>query len=293
MQSCTLIKISLSACLLCAFVHANGQGFPPLNANDPKGLLLPAGIPKFFDTNGNLIGFPYDFHPTRQPRYRRAAIELMVQEANRVAQHLNLAEKLPITVTNLTDAWLEPFIGYYRGHAIGTISTKNYNYFFCQGDKFNEVDIVSSYRAHLNLEGQKLPVSQFDPKGAYQLATEWLAAVAIDVGKLNRDCRHHVRLISSWGVSLGKRPRKPFVPIYDVWWATPKQDAENYGDVVDVQLIRPGNKLLSIQVLDPQYIVGKPLIITNLAAFFPGTAPTAIITNIPADTNVYFPIIRG
>lgn len=230
------------------------------------------------------MAIPWNFQPTRQ--YRRAAVELMVRQANRVARQLRLPEEFPITITNLTDAWVAPFLHYYCGHAIGTISTKNYNYFFCQGDKFNEVDIVSSYRSRLNLENKKLPVNQFNPNGAYQLATQWLAAASMDVGNLNRDCKHHVELISSWGEFVGKRPRKPFAPIYDVWWATPKQDAENYGDVVDIQLVRPGDKLLSMCVRDPKYILGKPLTLTNLASLFPGTAPVGIFT-ISVDTNIY------
>jgi hypothetical protein len=257
----------------------------PICPDDPKGRELPPGVPRVVDTNGNVIFINRRF-TTRQ--YQQAAIKLVLQEANTVAGELQLPEKLPIAESNLTEAIITPFGYNYINKKIGSISTTNYVYYVSQGDKFNGLDVADYDQTCSSLEEQLLPIKQMDTDGAYQLATQWLAAVSMDVKGLNRDCKTHVALSPYWnGLDrLGQKPRKNFVPIYFVWWTSPKNDTEGYGDVACVEFFSPTKKILQLTVRDSKYILRKPLVFTNLDSLFPGTAPITVFTNFPVNTRI-------
>jgi hypothetical protein len=256
----------------------------PLDPNDPRGLELPPGVPRTVDTNGNVIAIDILF-TTKE--YREAAINLMSQEANQVANELQLAEKLPITESNLTEAMVMPFGFNYIHKGIGSISTTNYVYCFTEDNKFNELDVANYDRVCHNLRRQKLPITQIQTTTSFQLATQWLAAASMDVDRLNRECEAHVALSPYWNglTTLGQKPRKYFVPIYFVWWTSTENDAEKYGDVAYVELFAPTKKLLQLGVREPKYILRKPLVFTNFASLFPGNAPIRVFTNFPVNTN--------
>ena len=112
------------------------------------------------------------------------------------------------------------------------------------------------------------PIGLLDTKTPYQLATQWLASLSIDVKGLNHDSKPRVELSPFWnGLSkLGQKPKKSFVPIYFVWWK-PKSEDGAY-----VELFLPKKMLIQLSVEDPKYILRKELVFTNLAALFPGTA---------------------
>ena len=258
--------------------------FKPLNPDDPKGLELGPGVPRTVDTNGNVIGIDQSF-TTKQ--YQHAAIRLMLPEANSVAKELQLPEDLPITESNLTGGFVAPFVDYYRDHTVGNIVTKSYAYIFCQDNKFNEVDVANYDETCLSLEQHPLPRKQLDFNTPYQLATQWMAAASIDVNALNRDCKVKVTLSTYWnGVTrVGQIPRKRFVPLYDVSWLSPQNQSEHYGDVAFVELYLPARKLIQFCVSDSRYILRKPLVFTNLASLFPGTARILVFTNRPAHSG--------
>jgi hypothetical protein len=111
-----------------------------------------------------------------------------------------------------------------------------------------------------------------DTNQAYQLATQYLARVSMDVAGLNRDCRLIVEPYGYFPSPGGK-----FVPIYLVAWV--RHDLQ-YGATASVIIFTPANKLLSLRVEDSRYILRKPLIFTNLNSLLPG--PGLIITNHPS-----------
>jgi hypothetical protein len=175
---------------------------------------------------------------------------------------------------------------------IGNVTTKNYFYNFCAGDKFNGLVVANYDRTCSILEKlQYLPIKEMNLNGAYQLATQWLAAVSTDVNGSNRDCKADVALSPYWNglATLGQKPRKRYLPILFVWWATRQNDAEGYGDVACVELFYPTKKLLQLSVDDPKYIFRKPLAFMNLEELFPGTAPITVFTNYSVDTKSYYP----
>jgi hypothetical protein len=252
----------------------------PLFPDDPKGLKLPPGVPRVVDTNGNVIALKDGF-TTRE--YQNAAVKLMLHEANLVARELQLSEELPITESNLIEAIVTPFDFNYITKTIGTVTTRNYHYCVSQGNKFSNLVVANYDQTCLNYEKELLPIKQMNTGEAYQLATQWLAAVSMDVNGLNRDCKAHVALSPHCNglTKLGQKPRKNFVPIYFVWWTSPQNDAEKYGDVAFVELFSPTKKLLQLGVRDPKYILREPVVFTNLESLFPGTAPITVFTNFP------------
>ncbi|MGD0743719.1 MAG: hypothetical protein ABSA45_01055 [Verrucomicrobiota bacterium] len=248
------------------------SGPTPLFPDDPKGLKLPAGVPRMVDTNGNVVWIDEDF-TTRQ--YQKAAFKQVLQEANQVAKELQLPEKLPITETDLVEAVVTPFGYNYVNKRVGNVTTKKYCYGVSYGNKFSNLVVPNYDQICLSYERQPMPIQQINTNAAYRLATRWLKQISMDVNGLNRDCKAHVALSPFWNglTKLGERPQKQFVPIYYVWWTSLTNDLEGYGSVASVELYAPTKMLLQLTVTEPKYNLRKPLVLTNLNFLFPGTAP--------------------
>lgn len=286
-------KLLVVICILSCLVNVHAQKMvralnfiKPLDPDDPKGLALPPGVPRTVDTNGNVIALDVAFSSTQ---YQRAAFKLVLEEANRVAREMQLPENLPITVSNITEAYISPFGCSYRTKAIGNITTSNYVYYVSKDKKFNNLGIVNYDQTCLKLIKQKLPVNQLDTNAAYQLATQWLESASMDVKGLNRDCKLHIAVSAYWnGLGhIGDVPMDHFVPMYYIWWTSPENDAAGHGDVAYVELYLPTKQLLQLDVHDTKYILRKQLVFPDLASLFPGKAPILVVTNASASTNEY------
>jgi len=197
--------------------------------------------------------------------YEQEAFKLVLAEANRVARELNLPEKLPITESNLTRVFI---VGYgmslMHPKMIGNVHTKDYGYFVSVGHKLSYVEGAHQDEDCLRwMEEYRWPKPRMDTNGAYQMATQWLAAARIDVAALNRDCRLQIEpeLFANQSVGNGK-----FVPIYFVYWQSARNRAEGYGNVASVKLFAPTKTLMSLRVEESKYIARSPLAFTNLSA---------------------------
>ena len=111
-------------------------------------------------------------------------------------------------------------------------------------------------------------------------STQWLATVHMDVAGLNHDCRVSVTVDNVYV----QAPAGKFTPIYFVAWIP----SDGIGDVAAVRLFTPTKTLLDLTVRDPKYILRPPIVFTNMAALFPGSAP--IYTNYPTPT-IYIPAV--
>ena len=204
--------------------------------------------------------------------YQKEAFGLVLREANKVALELNLPEKLPITETDLTEFFISPFEYSYEEKSIGSVTTQQYVYCVSQGNKFSYL-----FGTHQNEDCRRyqkqytLPITQLDTNEAYLLATQWLAAVSMDVDKLNHDYPVIVEVEHDYIQS----PPGKFVPVYDVYWAKERHN----GSVASVRLFTPTKTLLQLCVEDPKYILRQPLVFTNPASLFPGIMP--VPTNYP------------
>ena len=263
------------ACLFIV-VRTQAQAIQPIyNEAFPK---LPPGVPRTVDTNGNVL-FIDTMFTTRA--FQEEALRLVIEEANKVAKELQLPESLPITRTNLTHAFIGAFGFVYEDKSLGNVTTSNYWYGLVRDCKFSRVTVAKiDDRCHDYAEKYQRPIEQLDTNAAFQLATQWLAAVRMDVQGLNRDYDVHVDLDPYWNnVRMGELPRRSFSPIYYVSWLAKGRPPYSAGGGASVELFLPTKTLLSLSVDDPKYILRQRVVFTNLAALFPGKA--TITTNYP------------
>jgi hypothetical protein len=192
------------------------------------------------------------------PAYRKEALRLIIEEANRVAQELNLPENLPITESNLVEVFISPpqmaKIGF------GNITTSNYTYYVTVGDKFSYLD--KRFDNVMNEDRDKLkeqylwPMSRMDTNAAYQVATQWLAAASMDVPAIIRDCDVHVEAFTPEGKNGAH-----FVPLYRVYWMQKK--GGSLGSTALVEFFEPTKTLRQLRVNKSEYILRPSLQITN------------------------------
>ena len=230
---------------------------------------LPLGVARVVDTNGNVFSV--------EPMFTSAAFEqeglnLVIEEANRVAAGLRLPETLPITRSNLTHAFIAPFGYTYIRKRLGNITTSNYLYNVGYDFKLSDLGVAKYDERCIEYRRRFYwPISRLDTNTPYRLATQWLAAAHMDVAGLNRDCQVHVSVSPYWNnVELGEVPKGKFTPIYCVWWKRPIGGGKSGAATVEIFL--PTKTLLRLMVNEPQYILRPPLVFTNLAALFPGKA---------------------
>jgi hypothetical protein len=261
-----MLKALLATLATVASVHAAVEDLPP-------------GVPKAISPDGS-VDIPLMF---TTKAYEDEAFRLLVREASRVAEELKLPEKIPIREVNITDRFISPF-GYSRTRGrIGRVTTSKYTYAVVQSNKFSDLTIVAYSKTCSELtERGRWPIARLDTKTAYALATQWLAALSMDVSSMNHNCEAHVALSPFWNglAKLGQKPQGSFVPIYFVWWSSPQNRLEGGGSVAYVELFLPERMLLQLSVQDQRYIARKALTFTNLGALFPGTG--TIFTNHPA-----------
>jgi hypothetical protein len=232
-------------------------------------------------TNGNVFYVDPMF---TTPAFQEEGLRLVLEEANRVSRELQLPESLPITRSNLTHAFISPFGYTYIRKKIGNVTTSNFWYGVEQDYKLSDLGIANyDERCREYWQKYQWPISRLDTNAPYPLATQWLAAVRMDVAGLNRDCDMHVSVSPYWNdVELGEIPKDKFTPMYCVWWSPKGTRGTTGGALVEVFL--PTKTLLQLKVRDPKYILRPSLVFTNLAALFPGKAE--ITTNKPG------PVIR-
>jgi hypothetical protein len=220
----------------------------------------PPHVPPLFGPHGKL---DFEGMTFSTDAYERRAIELVLREANLVAEQLRLPEKMPITGADLTRIFVVPYgMSRLDPGMIGNVNTRNYGYFVSVDHKLS---FVQSSREDADCikwrEEYTWPISRVDTNAAYGMATQWLAAAMMDVEALNRDCVVEIRPNPYWNAGMR---RGMFVPIYDVHWKSERNIAERYGDVAYVKLFAPTRTLVSLNVRESRYILREPLVFTNL-----------------------------
>jgi len=210
------------------------------------------------------------------PAYDKEALRLVIQEANSVAQELQLPEQLPITETNILASFITPFpMRRHARGAVGNVTTPNYIYCVSIDGKFSYLERnrqdserlrwaseCSQAVSHLDTNtGQQIfetntAFALLDTNAAYQLATQWLADVSMDVSGLNQNYPHLVHPTLVWG----SRGELRFVPLYWISWS------HKYGEASTayVEVFLPTKTLVQLRVEDSKYILRKPLVVTNL-----------------------------
>jgi hypothetical protein len=190
--------------------------------------------------------------------YSIKALTFMLQDANVIASQLKLDESFPINSSSLIRQFVCPFAMSQSWKAVGSMVTSNYAYFFSKGNKFSYLnDVHEEQKIGQWQEQYYWPISKLDNHSAYQLATQWLSTVLVDVDGLNRECRVHIYARTPQGLQAGAN----FLPLYMVYWV---KKSPQSGSVASVELFAPTKTLLQLRVEDPKYILRPPLEIQNL-----------------------------
>lgn len=266
--------------VLCLFVVSTAIQAQPFDSPYGKPDDLPPGVPHVVDTNGNVFSIEPMF---TSEAFQEEGLRMVIAEANAVARDLRLPESLPIIRSNLTKTFIAPFGYTYIDKRLGNVTTSNYTYNVGYDFKFSDLTVARYDERCLDYrEKYQWPISRLDTNTPYHLATQWLAAVRMDVAALNRDCEAHVSVSPYWNdVELGEIPKSRFTPLYYVWWTfrNPNTNRAKTGPA-GVELFLPTKTLVALDVNNPKYILRSPLVFTNLADLFPGKAE--IITNKPS-----------
>jgi hypothetical protein len=225
-------------------------------------ITLPKGFPDPFGTSER-YGPHFDITTAA---YEKEARRLVLEEATRVATELGLPEELPLTESNIVRSFIPPFGFAYMQKAVGNVESRNYMYIVGKDWRFSTLEIVNSSGGEASYARKyRWPSDRLDTNAAYNLATQWLAAVSMDVAGLNRDCVMHAAPDPHWSRFRWNTPftNATFRPIYSVYWI-PRQTTNESFVAAEVKLFAPDKTLLSLRMEDPKYILRKPLQFTNL-----------------------------
>jgi len=228
--------------------------------------------------------------------YRAAVIQRMLAEANWAAARLKLPTKRPIQVTDVQDDYIcAPWFSVLHGtnrfpdtifgsHIFdpdipreqrvralkiglyGRIDTMNFEFGFDQG-RLLHVQRLSEptveYYAR-NLDDLIGKTSLIDTNGAYQLATQWLAAVDVDMAALSKlkwtvNQLHYLARGATNAVTL---------PLYYVDFGTKHYPASGNlhafdEPLVSVKILGTTKELIELHILDNSFCRRSPLLVTN------------------------------
>ncbi|MDE3066633.1 MAG: hypothetical protein KGJ60_03680 [Verrucomicrobiota bacterium] len=198
--------------------------------------------------------------------YKYVAIAVMLAEVNYFASRLHLPIRLPIETSNLTTVTIfDPrFRARLEGRATiygfgGVVGTRHYLFCFPAGPLSHPSPAKLRFIMRVDTNGFQvysttLPDAEFfsrvigvhsviDTNGAYQLASNWLEAVGVDVERLQREHPVIVRHLRMVDGSL--------LPLFHVYWG-PKTNT-----VIDVMLTGANKSLLYLRQNDDSYL-GRP-----------------------------------
>jgi hypothetical protein len=201
--------------------------------------------------------------------YKAVAIERMLSEANYFAEQLHLPIEQPITLVDAQSAYVRPpRVGFG-----GVIQTKRFSFSFPNPNEgklcYITRQTIRDGHDVLDLypELARTP-SLVDSNGAYQLATQWLTSVAVDVPSLQQKYPVNVRQWFFWGKpeNLPKdqwsmpqitSTNKTMLPIFDVRWG------EGDTPPVKVTVLGSTKELLELRMEDCSFSKRTPIVITN------------------------------
>ena len=225
--------------------------------------------------------------------YKAAALQLMTGEANWACQQLPLPAPQPLT----TQAVVRSYVGSPRNGVNGSLETTHFAFTFWQGrlHTVTRTDVIPD-RETLRQAFDRLAErpSLIDTNGAYQLATQWLAAVGVDVPLLNQRCtvsraqRWFFAPAAPMGAPVAATLGRQSVPLFDVAWEDPNHrlPAQKAARVV---VLGSSKSLVHLEVGDFAFSQRPPVVATNVAGlelllhpfFLTYTPPTNSIWKTP------------
>ncbi|MDB6026979.1 MAG: hypothetical protein JWM68_3202 [Verrucomicrobiales bacterium] len=233
----------------------------------------------------NLIPF---LHITA--KYYAAAMQLMVNEANVTAKQLELNETVTVPTVAVTNAmWSVDHPSLGMG---GDVSSSNYTFSFHEGKlrSISKTDWITKVsppaKTVVDLAGRP---SLLDTNSAYQLATQRLAALSVDVASLekrlspkkNQLGEKHRLAVS--GTALGSREIGP-IPVYLVAWGGGRESR----DSVFVQFLGTTKEMVTLGMGGNFALNRPPLVLTNVEELLgPMPPPQFFVEELVGGKEVY------
>jgi len=208
--------------------------------------------------------------------YKAAALQLMVGEANFFANQLDLPGPKPIEVKS---SYISPpglgfggnietaefFFGFYKEAKLWTLSKK---------------DSPLGRDGWYSIEFKNTP-SKIDDKGAYQLATQWLSKVEVDVPALQQKFTARVwqqRFFDPPIAPTAENLKNPpygtapmsTLPIFYVAWV---DKANTNNEAVKLTIDGTKRELLVLNLNDTSFSKRPPLVVTNATELNTRTDP--------------------
>jgi hypothetical protein len=192
-----------------------------------------------------LFGLPPDtvFVESKQLAYRYVAISVMLARASRWAQALRLPIKLPIMRSDL----LGTYVGIPDNLQLGgRLDMGDYSFCFAGNTGPQCVYRLKPF-TYPGAGAKDLMASTtvIRANEAYQLATNWLTAIALDVRELERTNAVEVQQEIDWS---GTGRRKGLLPFFDVRWG-PRDHAK-----VEIRIDGRNRQLRHVRLEDASFL---------------------------------------
>ena len=200
--------------------------------------------------------------------YQTAVVQLMMGEANFFARQAGLADIAPGTTNALVEFQVLPApLG-----AGGSLLTTNHLFTFNGGKltgvlKVDWLKRVSPPATNLFALAQR--PSLLDTNGAYRLATQCLAALAVDVRELEKtqSCRVFqvpTRRLDAEGRSMPGKTNIVLSPVFQLSWGSGRPLAY-VSNPVRMKILGTSGEILELGVDNPAWLRRPPLVVTNAA----------------------------
>lgn len=236
--------------------------------------------------------------------YKSVAVILMLAEINFCASRLQLPVNLPIKRQDIRN---EMVFAPRRLIFAGRLDTEKYVFSFARSGRLRFITKLDNGRGNQTLreylEGLSKIKSTINTNDAYRMATNWLAAMDIDLQRLEKEHPPIVKqqTFTSWPEE-GEPSKKIPLPIFDVkWgdWARPVIDIQISGATGELlklrqeddsyskrpaSLIKDMDKLLAIP--DEEFLKYSPLERSNLVVRFAAVHYPALDNQLADATNV-------
>ncbi len=222
--------------------------------------------------------------------YRKVASQMMLKEANYFCEQLALPAPRPLQLSDVSVQVSPPWFSRIESTnvaltradrirtanfgASGAIETRDFAFYFDRAGKLWSVHRtkIKGKDSILDLYPELAKSSPLiDTNGAYELATQWLSSISVNVLALEQKYKPDVRQWLFWGKARNlpkdqwampsvTRTNETMLPIFDVGWGQADAPA------VKVTILGTTKELLELQMQDSSVSRRNPLIITNGAA---------------------------
>ena len=196
--------------------------------------------------------------------YKYVAIAVMLAEINYCTVRLSLRVGQPISLGNLQTSYVsDPWVTGFGG----TLETEKYSFIFYKSGILRRIQRLHPYEKlplrELQWKQSRL-TSLINTNEAYQMATNWLMAISVDLPGLECKFPHSVDQRFFYPDATGlddppdKRKRIFLLPIFHVYWG----DKEN--PAVLVSIYGPTKEMLGIYQNDDSFSLRPRNLLTNV-----------------------------